>query len=808
MNNIFFKQKYWIAGGIFLIAAIIILYPYSTFKGVKMEVSRTDAVKIARSFLTKQNISLNDYYTDIFIDRDPDLNKYMLLTLGDKGVKDVISKENWPTYGWKVVFYKNLAKNVPQIIYRVNLSHSGKVVGYIRSIPDSMFLPSLVRDSATKFITSYILKTASIDTSGFKLVETKEDNYSNRNDFSFRWEKELKEIKGKLILKAKVQGNQPGALQYEFEIPESYRNFFNTEDAMLGTASVLFVFFLTIFALVIFLKKYHQGEIWIKIGLRIFVIFLAFAIISTVNNWPAYGDNVGIGELGFLTVKILAFLLGMMIEAFFAILVFVTWTVSESYARELWPTRFKSVDAFINGRFLSMPAATSIFRGMIIGTAMSLLYLIVTIVLNSSKTGLLIDSPSMIGIYEGFVPAIEALTQSFISAALGSIVLTFFTINITYNKWKKKWLSIVLSGIVTLSAAVLVDKIPSVGPMGLDLLLYFAYGCFFAYIYFAFDLLTLSCALFYSSLVIDMYILAASDSGFFKLSYIVLALAYLITPVLYIISMIRKEDFVLESYGLPPHIQRISERERLKKEMEIASKMQLSLLPKEQPFISGYDIASVSIPAKEAGGDYYDFIDLANSKLGIAIGDVSGKGVGAAMYMTLTKGIFQAHAEENVSPKQVLAKVNQLLYKTIEKNSFVSMIYSILDVNNNKMIYSRAGQNPGIFCSDNDGGTTKFMTSSGIALGLDSGNVFNKVLIEEEVDICPGDLIVFYTDGFTEAMNERREEYGEEKLRKLIQENRHKPSKEIIQKILKDIKDFVDVYPQHDDMTMVIVKRV
>jgi len=98
----------------------------------------------------------------------------------------------------------------------------------------------------------------------------------------------------------------------------------------------------------------------------------------------------------------------------------------------------------------------------------------------------------------------------------------------------------------------------------------------------------------------------------------------------------------------------------------------------------------LSLPAVEAGGDYYDFVKLDNNKIGIAIGDVSGKGVGAAIYMTLTKGILQAHAEENASPKVVLGKVNKLLYKTMEKNSFVSMFYTILDINNHTISYARA----------------------------------------------------------------------------------------------------------------------
>lgn len=281
----------------------------------------------------------------------------------------------------------------------------------------------------------------------------------------------------------------------------------------------------------------------------------------------------------------------------------------------------------------------------------------------------------------------------------------------------------------------------------------------------------------------------------------------MLTPLVYFISVMKKESFVLENYGLPSHVKRISERERLKKEMEIAAKVQLSLLPKEDPKIPGYEIASTSIPAVEAGGDYYDFVKLSGNKIGIAIGDVSGKGVGAAIYMTLTKGILQAHAEEDASPKNVLGKVNRLLYKTIEKNSFVSMFYAILDTENNSIIYSRAGHNPGILCSEQDG-NTKLLFSKGMALGLEQGSIFTSTLNEEEIKINKGDVFVLYTDGFTEAMNERHELYSEERLVELIKKNRNLSPHDLLNLVLKDVKKFVDNYPQHDDMTILILKKV
>ena len=488
-------------------------------------------------------------------------------------------------------------------------------------------------------------------------------------------------------------------------------------------------------------------------------------------------------------------------------MIFATWAVGESYARSLWPNKLRGIDAFIKGHFYSIDSGSSLMKGFVLGAALAFSYLLVGILINQPDSKIFLSPTGNFDIYAAWLPSIAVVLDSVTTASLASIAITFFVVNISYQRWKRKWISILLSGLVTTLAFVIASTPPSLNNFGINILAGFIFGCGIAYIYFLFDLLTIASLHFHAILFSKGYALYAGTNSFYQWNFIVIALVLVVTPALYFISRIKKEDFELENYGLPTHIQKISERERLRKEMEIAAKVQLSLLPKEEPVIPGYEIASISIPAVEAGGDYFDFVKLSENKMGIAIGDVSGKGVGAAIYMTLTKGILQAHAEEDVSPKNVLSKVNRLLYKTIEKNSFVSMFYAILDVNNHNILYSRAGHNPGILCSLADGGT-KLLFSKGMALGLEQGSIFTSTLNEEEIEIKQGDVFVLYTDGFTEAMNEKQELYGEEKLINLIKNNNNLSAHNLMNLVLRDVRKFVDNYPQHDDMTMLIVKRV
>jgi len=272
-----------------------------------------------------------------------------------------------------------------------------------------------------------------------------------------------------------------------------------------------------------------------------------------------------------------------------------------------------------------------------------------------------------------------------------------------------------------------------------------------------------------------------------------------------IIGLFNGKTFQYTQELEPEHIRRIKERTRMQKELEIAKKVQLGLLPKEQPSISGFDIAGVCLPALEVGGDYFDFIHLQDGKLGIAIADVSGKGVPAAIYMTLTKGILQSHAEATLSPKTVLSKVNNLMYRTIDKSWYVSMFYAVIDPVTKKLTFSRAGHNPAIVLNPSKSGH-QLLQPAGIGLGLEIGEIFTKTLVEGELQLESGNTLVFYTDGFTEAMSESEEEYGDERFLDYLSKNDTGTAHDLVEKSLAEIKLFQGEAPQHDDMTMVVLK--
>jgi serine phosphatase RsbU (regulator of sigma subunit) len=207
------------------------------------------------------------------------------------------------------------------------------------------------------------------------------------------------------------------------------------------------------------------------------------------------------------------------------------------------------------------------------------------------------------------------------------------------------------------------------------------------------------------------------------------------------------------------------------------------------------------------GGDYYDFINLKERRLGVVVGDVSGKGTQAAFFMTLTKGFVHALAEVSNSPSAVLTQVNKLFYENVDRGVFISMVYGVFDTARHTLTLARAGHNP-VIMRKTKADQVQVVNPMGLALGLDAGETFSKSIQEVTIPFQSGDLFVFYTDGFPEAMNKTMEEFGEERLCQTVQKYAPGSAAEIMEGIFAEMRLFVGKAKQHDDMTIVVVKIV
>lgn len=246
-----------------------------------------------------------------------------------------------------------------------------------------------------------------------------------------------------------------------------------------------------------------------------------------------------------------------------------------------------------------------------------------------------------------------------------------------------------------------------------------------------------------------------------------------------------------------------SKKQKIEEELVIAKNIQKALIPKSNINFSGLDISGSTEPAKEVGGDFFDYFKLDENKILVTIADVSGKGVPAALYMTKLQALIRFASKLFKTPKSILCEVNKQIFRKLEKNFFVTTNLALFDTQKGKIKLARAGHNPVIFIRDN---SFQLLKSKGIGLGLDNEYVFNKNLEEIELEFKTDDIFAFYTDGLNEAMNLQREEFGIDKIVNIIMKNSDKESKDIKMELIKSIREHRANAEQNDDISLVIIK--
>jgi len=252
------------------------------------------------------------------------------------------------------------------------------------------------------------------------------------------------------------------------------------------------------------------------------------------------------------------------------------------------------------------------------------------------------------------------------------------------------------------------------------------------------------------------------------------------------------------------HHEDLLEKERLEDELKLGREIQMALLPRENPRVSALTVQGLMQPAKEIGGDYYDFIPLPNKEnLAIVIGDVSGKGVSAGLIMSLTKATIHTLSEEGFSPREILLRTNRFLNKHIGGQKFMTLLYLLWQPQSKSFVYSSAGHEH-ILLYRNQSQSLETIQSGGFMLGMIQD--IDRFLEEKQISINPQDKILLYTDGVTEAEDSSGDRFGLERLKDIFIKHSSKPATELIQAIKDEVYAFIGIHPQYDDITLVVME--
>lgn len=473
---------------------------------------------------------------------------------------------------------------------------------------------------------------------------------------------------------------------------------------------------------------------------------------------------------------------------------------TESIVRNVLPSKISSLNLARRGYFHNKDIGSVLIRSVIFAFILSgyltlLLFFFPTAHLHSS------DLQTIFLSEKSFIPLISIFTKDLYFSLLTGFFILFGLASYAYEFRSRAWTILLLTTV----AGALLTFIP-IGPNFVNgWILGAAVGLFFGFIYWRYDFLTaVFSGVFFFMLweTSTGWVIPQSPDFITSLIYWIFLALILIFGFWGVYSDKSGDD--IPEY-IPRYVEEITQKQRMERELEIARTVQSTFLPKKFPKTEGVEIAADCHSALEVGGDYYDIIDLGNGRLGIAIADVSGKGIQAAFYMTLLKGFLQSLCHQIESPDKLLSQINRLLYQNAERGTFISMIYGILDTHDRTFTFARAGHNP-LFLKTSRNNKAESLKPDGLALGMTSDGLFDEYIKNVTLNLRSGNLITLYTDGYTEAMNNKKELYGEEKLIESLERWSDQHPQSILDKTTKEVNSFVNGARQHDDMTMIVIK--
>jgi len=251
----------------------------------------------------------------------------------------------------------------------------------------------------------------------------------------------------------------------------------------------------------------------------------------------------------------------------------------------------------------------------------------------------------------------------------------------------------------------------------------------------------------------------------------------------------------------------LAEKLLTKDELEIARTIQFSLYPVTNPKLKHLDVASYFLPAHDVGGDYFDYALDGARRFTVILGDVSGKGIPAALYAMKLQALFEVLGKGSLGPKQMLVEMNDVISERIERNYFITAVIGVVDLQNKRLVLARAGHNHPLHYSANTK-TTRWLKPNGMGIGMGRGATFDGILEETDLDLGPGDVLLFYTDGVSEAMNAGGDVYGYDNMERVLKENANLPAARIKEQLLASVAEFRQGTPFADDATLVVTKCI
>ncbi|MBN2414310.1 SpoIIE family protein phosphatase [bacterium] len=748
----------------------------------------------AQAVLEEMGYNFNDIVPAIQLDHD-ELQQRHLYTEFGSARAIALARDTIPVLFWRIRWRLDIARGdtVLQTLAPAGensaaellLDWNGEPLKF--QVPAFMVRPGSSENEADDFSVALLLAQRVFrgDGSKWQFDRSEERGRGPLQVRRYTWRRETTAAGQVVDLTVDVRRGKVLKFEKRYPIPKQYTG--SGDDNMGAFLLVLSAFILIILMIVYFIRRLRADQLDLKSGLLPALLAMAGTI-----SWLIYGEFMS----GGLTVNRL--IADSVIALIFTGAVWGLYCVSDSLVREEWPEKLFTVDA-MKRRILFPGTGLAIIRGIalaciglgivsVLGKA-AVMFSDAYYPLSLMSSRLLFPSP-----FRLFILGELLFRAVFISV--------FFLFMVTLlRRWFKQTVWVLLPALLLFTSVSF--GLPRVLPVWESMAVNAILGLLVTLFFIRYDFLTVFTALCALPLLYYGSMLCMGGAGFWL--YGAVLLAVFVGGLMYALRAFQSDTSTEEIAGyVPDYMQRVYERERIQRELDIARHVQETFLPRKNPEIPQLDIASICRPAKEVGGDYFDFI-LGPDRLGVVIGDVSGKGISAAFYMTLTKGFFKSQTEIHTSPRDILINMNKLFYANAERGKFISMIIGVFNFDTGTLTFARAGHNPMILFRA-ETGLAEEVDVPGIALGLDSGRLFAKTIEERTVPYHPNDLFLFYTDGINEAKDTSRKEFGEERLMHIVETYHRLSAQKMLSRIEQSVDNFTAGTNQHDDITAVLVK--
>jgi hypothetical protein len=701
-------------------------------------------------------------------------------------------------FGFHVTYWRNGVDKYPPYGF-VSVSRTGQVVAVLRQARLEETGASPKPDDLKARADAFVASRAFLGAPGPVYEDARPTVLRSRTDTTFRYRVPSTFPTGDVVcyLYVSFVGDKPAG----YSLIEEYRDGRRfAYDSGVGETFLRFagIFALLAVLLAVFLRKYHAGEVGVGTGAVLFAAAIGLSIVSNVLTAPWAASGTGLGSIDNRTTTLaIAGFRFLFYDIPLSVLIFLAWSVGESFARERWGERLASFDALLRRDVRNATVGGSLLDGLLAAPAVVAAALLVPAPAYRAGAVWARLAP---GTRDGLnaiwgplaVNAGAALDALFFASAGLLFFLAFF------HRRRLLAAGVVLAALFGTLMGVLP---PPVAPFGRSLAVGFG-GIGVVLLVFAFsDLLAAATAAFGGGLLLGFLPLMAVASGP-ALTGPALGLALPLGVLLAVSALgLASRRTIAYSYeDLAPHVRRIVERERIKAEIDAANRIQAALLPSTHPELGSASLASSYRAATEIGGDYFDFLPLDGGRLGLAFGDVAGHGLTSGIVMAMTKAALLVQVRHDASPVRVLEALNDIVMKTAPKRMLMTFFYGVLDPATSTLRFASAGHlDPYVFRARER--RLELLSSWGFPLGVKRREPFR----EFEVGFEPGDRLVLYSDGLIEALNDDGEPFGFERFEGVILSRGEKGADVLKQALLDSVKSFTRNRPPEDDQTLVVV---